>query len=86
MTFLCALLWSSEEAAKEEAVKLCSQKKKKEWSVVSVNLKILFLPGYFGCFIKCVISFLIPNKHLLLIQDCTGDFVLISLESPSWCA
>lgn len=45
------------------------KKKKKEWSVVSVNFKILLLPGYFGCFIKCVISFLIPNKHLLLSQD-----------------
>ena len=62
------------------------KKKKKEWSVVSVNLKILLLPGYFVCFIKCVISFLIPNKHMLLFQDCTGDFVLISLESPSLCA
>ena len=28
MIFLCALLWSSEEATKEETVKLCSQKKK----------------------------------------------------------
>ena len=45
------------------------KKKKKEWSAVSVNFKILLLPGYFGCFIKCVISFLVPNKHLLLSQD-----------------
>lgn len=42
------------------------KKKKKEWSVVSINFKTLLLPGYFGCFIKFVISFLVPNKHLLL--------------------
>ena len=45
------------------------KKKKKEWSAVSVNFKILLLPGYFGCFIKSVISCLVPNKHLLLSQD-----------------
>ena len=31
--------------------------------------KILLLPGYFGCFTKFVISFLVPNKHLLPSQD-----------------
>ena len=50
------------------------KKKKKnqtnqDWSVVSVNFKILLLPGYFGCFTKFVISFLVPNKHLCLSQD-----------------
>ena len=61
-------------------------KKKNQWSAESVNFKILLLPGYFGCFMKLVISFLVPNKHLFCPRTCTGDFELISLESPSWCA
>lgn len=50
---------------------------------MSVNFKILLLPGYFGCFIIFVISFLVPNKSIWSCpRTCTGDFVLISLGRP----